>query len=43
MFMNLKLKKKFFLDKFSKKLCGKNRKGHFKGVVEVVNRFFRNN
>ena len=34
-----KTKKKVFLDKFSKKLCGKNRKGHFKGVVEVVNRF----
>ena len=30
---------KLFLDKFSKKLCGKSRKGHFKGVLNVVNRF----
>ena len=34
-----KIKKKIFLDRFSKKLCGKNRKGHFKGVVDVINRF----
>tara|TARA_Y100001970_G_scaffold283085_1_gene397424 strand:+ start:676 stop:1485 length:810 start_codon:yes stop_codon:yes gene_type:complete len=31
-------KNKIFLDKFSKKLCGKHRKGHFKGVVDIVNR-----
>jgi len=34
-----KTKNKIFLDKFSKKLCGKFRKNHFKGVVNVVNRF----
>ena len=34
-----KTKNKIFLDKFSKKLCGQHRKGHFKGVVNVVNRF----
>ena len=28
-----------FLDKFSKQLCGKYRKGHFRGVLNVVNRF----
>ena len=30
---------KVYLDKFSKQLCGKFRKGHFVGVVDVVNRF----
>ena len=32
-------KNKIFLDKSSKKLCGKTRKGHFEGVLNVVNRF----
>ncbi len=34
-----KTKNKIILDKFSKKLCGKHRKGHFRGVIDVVNRF----
>ncbi len=32
-------KNRVFLDKFSKKLCGKFRKKHFEGVINVVNRF----
>lgn len=30
---------KIYIHKFSKKLCGKFRKSHFKGVINVVNRF----
>ena len=36
---SFKVKNKIFLDKFSKKLCGKSRKNHFKGVLNIVNRF----
>ncbi len=36
---SFRTKNKIYLDKFSKKLCGKTRKNHFKGVLNVVNRF----
>ena len=36
---SFQVKNKIFLDKFSNKLCGRSRKGHFKGVLNIVNRF----
>ncbi len=36
---SFKVKNEIYLDNFSKKLCGKSRKGHFRGVLNIVNRF----
>ena len=36
---NFKPKNKIYLHTFSQQLCGKYRKGHFEGVLNVVNRF----
>jgi pantoate--beta-alanine ligase len=36
---SFKTKNKIHIDKFSKQLCGKFRKNHFKGVLNIINRF----
>ena len=37
--LSFKPKINIYLDNFSKKLCGSFRKGHFEGVINIVNRF----
>ena len=36
---SFRAKSPIYLDKFSKKLCGKFKPKHFKGVINIVNRF----
>ena len=36
---SFRTKNRIFLDDSSKKLCGKSRKGHFEGVLNIINRF----
>ena len=36
---SFKTKNRIYMHPFMKKLCGKYRPGHFKGVIDVVNRF----
>ncbi len=36
---SFKTNNNIYMHSFAKKLCGKHRPGHFKGVVDVVNRF----
>ncbi len=33
--------KKIKINSFEKKLCGKNRPGHFKAVIDIINRFIK--
>ena len=40
-FIRFKTKNKIYMDKFSKQLCGKFRKGHFQGCCKCCKSFFR--